>query len=108
MIEIKLEVPTIGVETLFFRPDGVADFPGILFLTDVWGVRPANIAMARRLAEKGFAVLLPNVFHRYSKMTVDGFESEDPEEQQKRLGLLFRALTSDNMVSDGTAYVDFL
>src|SRR5438445_12668918 len=64
--------------------------------------------MARRLAEKGFAVLLPNVFHSYSKMTVDGFESEDPEEQQKRLGLLFRALTSDNMVSDGTAYVDFL
>jgi carboxymethylenebutenolidase len=42
------------------RPDG--DFPGILFLTDVWGVRPANIGMAKRLAEKGFAVLLPNVF----------------------------------------------
>ena len=85
MIETKLEIPTIGVETLFFRPDGVADFPGILFLTDVWGVRPANIAMAKRLAEKGFAVLLPNVFHRYSRMTPDGFESDDPAEQQKRV-----------------------
>src|SRR5258706_5134756 len=108
MIEIKLEVPTIGVETLFLRPDGVADFPGILFLTDVWGVRPANIGMAKRLAEKGFAVLLPNIFHRYSRMTPEGFEAEDPAEQQKRLGLLFQALTAENMVSDGTAYVDFL
>ena len=26
MIETKLEIPAIGVETLFFRPDGVADF----------------------------------------------------------------------------------
>lgn len=108
MIEAKLEIPAIGVETLFLRPDGVADFPGILFLTDVWGVRPANIGMAKRLAEKGFAVLLPNLFHRYSRMTPDGFESEDAAEQQKRLGQLFQALTAENMVSDGAAYVDFL
>jgi carboxymethylenebutenolidase len=108
MIETKLEIPAIGIETVFLRPDGVADFPGVLFLTDVWGVRPANIAMAKRLAEKGFAVLLPNLFHRYSRMTPDGFESDDPGEQQKRLGLLFRALTPPNMVEDGKAYVDFL
>jgi len=108
MIETKVEVPSLGVESLFFRPDGVADFPGILFLTDIWGVRPANIGMAKRLAEKGFAVLLPNVFHRYSRMTPEGFESDDPSEQQKRLGLLFKALTVENMVSDGTAYIDFL
>src|SRR5438445_13105766 len=101
MIEIKLEVPTIGVETLFFRPDGVADFPGILFLTDVRGVPAANIAMARRLADKGFAVLLPNVVHRYSKMTVDGVEYEDHDAQQRRFGLVFRELTSDNVVEHG-------
>ena len=106
MIETKLEIPAIGVETLFFRPDG--DFPGILFLTDVWGVRPANIAMAKRLAEKGFAVLLPNVFHRYSRMTPEGLETDDPAQQQKRLGQLFKVLTPENMVSDGKAYVDFL
>ncbi|HSS12518.1 MAG TPA: dienelactone hydrolase family protein [Rhizomicrobium sp.] len=108
MIETKLEIPGLGIETVFLRPDGVADFPGVLFLTDVWGVRPANIAMARRLAEKGFAMLLPNVFHRYSRMTPDGFESDDPGEQQKRLGQLFQALTPSNMVEDGKAYVDFL
>ncbi len=108
MIETKLEIAAAGAEALFFRPDGVAEFPGVLFLTDIWGIRPANIGMARRLAEKGFAVLMPNVFHRYSRMTPDGFESEDTAEQQKRLGLLFQALTAQDMVSDGKAYVDSL
>jgi carboxymethylenebutenolidase len=108
MIETKLDISSPGAEALFFRPDGVADFPGILFLTDIWGIRPANIGMAKRLAEKGFAVLMPNAFHRYSRMTPDGFESEDTAERQKRLGLLFQALTAQQMVSDGKAYVDFL
>src|ERR1700761_1729412 len=94
MIETKLEIPTIATETLFFRPDDIGEFPGVVFLTDIWGIRPANIGVAKRLAEKGFAVLMPNVFHRYSRMTPDGFESDDAAEQQKRLGLLFQALSA--------------
>jgi len=108
MIEQKFEIPAIGVETFLYRPDGIADFPGVVFLTDIWGIRPANIGMAKRLAEKGFAVLLPNVFHRYSRVTPDGFESDDPEVQHKRMGQLFQALTPAQMESDGKAYVDFL
>ena len=69
-----MKFPAIGAEALFFRPDDIADFPGVVFLTDIWGIRPANIGVAKRLAERGFAVLMPNVFHRYSRMTPDGFE----------------------------------
>jgi carboxymethylenebutenolidase len=108
MIEEKFEIPTLGVEIFLYRPDDIADFPGVVFLTDIWGIRPANIGMAKRLAEKGFAVLLPNVFHRYSRVTPDGFESDDPQEQGKRLGQLFQSLTPEQMESDGNAYIDFL
>jgi carboxymethylenebutenolidase len=108
MIETKFEIPTIRTEAFLYRPDDIGEFPGVVLLTDVWGIRPANIGMAKRLAEKGFAVLLPNVFHRYSRVTPDGFDSDDPEEQQKRLGQLFQALTPAQMDSDGKAYVDFL
>jgi carboxymethylenebutenolidase len=108
MIETKFEIPTIRTETFLYRPDDVAEFPGVVFLTDIWGIRPATIGMAKRLAEKGFAVLLPNVFHRYSRITPDGFESDDPQEQHKRMGQLFQALTPAQMESDGNAYVDFL
>ena len=108
MIEAKVEIPAVGTEALFFRPDGVAEFPGVLFLTDIWGIRPGNIGMAKRLAEKGFAVLMPNVLHRYAGIQPDGLETDDPEENRKRLGQLFMALKPDQMAGDGNAYVDFL
>jgi carboxymethylenebutenolidase len=108
MIETKVEIPPVGAEAFLYRPDAIADFPGVVFLTDIWGIRPANIAMAKRLADKGFAVLLPNVVHRYSPIVPNGLEPEDAQEQQKLLGVLFHALTPAQMESDGAAYVDFL
>src|SRR3954467_11311826 len=108
MIETRFEIPTIATEVLLFRPDHIAEFPGIIFLTDIWGIRPANIGMAKRLADKGFAVLMPNVMHRYSRITPDGFEPEDEAEKQKALHTLFGCLTAAQMVSDGAAYTDFV
>jgi carboxymethylenebutenolidase len=108
MIETKFEIPTIATETLLLRPDGIAGFPGVVFLTDIWGIRPGNIGMARRLAEKGFAVLMPNALHRYSRIKPDGFEPEEEAEMQKVLHTLFGCLTAEQMESDGRAYIDFL
>jgi carboxymethylenebutenolidase len=108
MIENKLDIPGIGAETFLYRPDDIADFPGVVFLTDIWGVRPANIAMAKRLAEKGFAVLLPNAFHRYGRNAPHGLEPAGEEERGKVLGALFRTLTPAQMESDGVVYADFL
>jgi carboxymethylenebutenolidase len=51
---------------------------------------------------------MPNIFHRYSRMTPDGFEHGSPEEKNRALHALFAALTPRNMVDDGEAYVDFL
>jgi carboxymethylenebutenolidase len=110
MITEKLEIDREGarVEALFFRPDAVAEFPGVLFYTDIWGIRPANIGMARRLAEQGFAVLMPNVFFRRSPIRENGFEPADENEKQKMLGALMRSQTPAQMESDGAAYADFL
>jgi len=108
MIETKAEIPGIAAEALFFRPDGIADFPGIVFLTDIWGIRPANIGVAKRLAAQGFAVLMPNVFHRFARIAPDGFEHGSAEEKTKAMYALFAALTPENMASDGRSYVDFL
>jgi carboxymethylenebutenolidase len=108
MIETKVEVPGIAAEAFFFRPDDIADFPAVLFLTDIWGVRPANIGMAKRLAAEGFAVLMPNVVHRFGPNQPNGFETDDEGENKRRLGQLFASLTPDQMQSDGTVYVEFL
>jgi carboxymethylenebutenolidase len=106
MIETKFEIPTTGAETFLYRPDDIAEFPGVVFLTDIWGIRPATIGMAKRLADKGFAVLLPNVMHRYSRITPDGLQPESEEERNKALPTLFATLTPADMESDGKTYVD--
>ncbi len=108
MTETRIEIPTINTETLLLTPDGIGEFPGVVFLTDIWGIRPANIGMAQRLADKGFAVLVPNVFHRYSRIRPDGWKPEGEAEVHKALATLFGTLTAQQMVSDGKAYVDFL
>ncbi len=108
MIQEKLDIPAVGNQGLLIRPDGIGEFPGVLFLTDIWGIRPGNIGMAERLAEKGFIVLMPNVVHRYAPIQPEGLETDNAEENKKRLGALFQALTPADMVQDGKAYVDFL
>ena len=49
---------------LFTPPEGEGPWPGVLLYTDIMGVRPLFKAMAQRLADAGFAVLLPNLFYR--------------------------------------------
>jgi carboxymethylenebutenolidase len=110
MIEQKLEIPLAdgAPEAFLYKPDNVGQFPGVVFLTDVWGIRPANQGVARRLAERGFAVLMPNAFFRYSHVMPEGFELADDAGKQKVIGALFQALTPQRMASDGPAYADFL
>jgi len=45
MIQEKLEIPAIGNQALLIRPDGSGEFPGVLFLTDIWGIRPGPLMM---------------------------------------------------------------
>jgi carboxymethylenebutenolidase len=109
MIEQKLEIPlSDGAPEAFLYKPGAGRYPGVVFLTDVWGNRAANQGVARRLAERGFAVLMPNLFFRYSPIRPDGFEPQDEAAKQKAIAGLFQALSPAQMASDGAAYVDFL
>jgi len=46
-------------------PERSGSFPGVLLYSDIMGVRPVFLDMARRLAAAGFTVLLPNLFYRH-------------------------------------------
>lgn len=46
-------------------PAGDGPWPAVIFYMDAGGIRPAVIAMARRLASAGYVVLLPDLFYRY-------------------------------------------
>lgn len=46
-------------------PPGTGPWPAIILYMDAGGIRPAVIAMAGRLADAGYVVLLPDLFYRY-------------------------------------------
>jgi carboxymethylenebutenolidase len=114
MIEEEIEIHTADGTAggFFYRAEDAAGdrrAPGVIFLTDIGGIRPSKRGMASRLAAAGYAVLMPNIFYRTGKPRVidlsPGFEDEGVK---KRLGELRASLPPEAVERDASAYVDFL
>jgi len=116
---VALRSSTVDIET----PDGVADayltrpddderHPGVLFVMDAYGVRPRIEQMADRIAERGYAVLAPNVFYRAGRSPVLPFPDMSDEGARadffKSVRPLMGQLTPERLAADGGAYLDEL
>jgi len=111
MIEKEIEIRAADgtVDGIFFRPEGDRQWPGVIFLTDIGGIRPATRDMARRLAAEGYCVLMPNVFYRTARPPVFDFPRVLGEERtMKRIAELSAPLTPEAMERDASDYVEFL
>lgn len=111
MIEQKIQIPTASgtAEGVLFRPEERGYWPGVIHYTDIGGIRPSQQQMAGQIAERGFVVLMPNVFYRTSKLPLFDFPLKFGEERTtKRLAELSAPLTSEAIASDASDYVDFL
>jgi carboxymethylenebutenolidase len=105
--QVTIPTPDGAATGLLFTPEGAGPWPGIVYLTDVWGIRPASEKMARRVAAQGYAVLLPHLFWRDQPLRFDPLlhgEQRGPD----KVGPLLAALPAARMTEDGVAYVDFL
>src|SRR5947209_18084297 len=81
--DIQIEMPAGTADAVFFAPDEGAEYPGVLFLPDIGGIRDANRGMARRLAAEGYAVLLPNPFYRSGRPPLWTFPRNFAEQRTK-------------------------
>lgn len=111
MIEEKIDIhtPDGTSEGFLYLPDGTGPWPGVIYYTDIGGIRSTFEDMAKRLAAKGYAVLLPNVFYRTGKLPVFDFPLKFGDERTtKRLAELSGPLTAEAISCDASDYVDFL
>ena len=84
--------------------------PGVVHYPDIMGVRPSHRAMAKRLSEAGYTVLLLNPFYRTARGATFDFPPNfggDPRTMQ-RFGQLAGPLTPEVMERDASTYVNFL
>jgi carboxymethylenebutenolidase len=110
MMEYKTMVDAAegSAEAVIYTP-GDKPYPGLLYYTDIFGVRPAEQDKARRIAAAGYTVMMPNVFYRHGKLPLLDFEFQPGEERSmKALYTLFGALPGAAMEKDAPHYVDAL
>jgi len=111
MIETPIEIKTPGgvSDGLLYQPEAQGKWPGVIFLTDIVGIRASQQQEARQLCEAGFVVLMPNIFFRTGRPPVFA-QPFDPKTEytMKRLPELRASLPPAAMESDGSAYADFL
>ena len=69
---VTFAAPGGTMDGVFIHRAGARD-PGVVLWPDIAGLRPAKVAMGRRLAEAGYAVLVGNPYYR----SVSGVQFED-------------------------------
>jgi len=75
MIEqpIEIQTPDGVAGGLLIQPEKEGRWPGVLYMTDIFGIREASRSMAGRLSAEGYAVLMPNIFYRSAKPPIFNF-----------------------------------
>jgi carboxymethylenebutenolidase len=90
-------------------PEGEGPWPGVVMYPDAGGARQTFTEMAQRLADLGYAVLVPDVYYRdpgwapFEMATVFA----DPEERRRLFGMISK-VTPDIMAADAAAFFDYL
>ena len=62
--QIDIASPDGVKDSRLYWPEGPGPWPAVIMYTDIMGSRPVFEAMAARLSQSGFVVLLPNQFYR--------------------------------------------
>ncbi|HXY97317.1 MAG TPA: dienelactone hydrolase family protein [Steroidobacteraceae bacterium] len=106
--EVEIKTPD-GTADAYFAHPGEGKVPGVLMWPDIFGLRPAFRHMGRRLAEAGYAVLVPNPFYR-TKRAPTAPENPDFNDKPTRDALmaLMGSLSPDTSVTDARAFVGWL
>ncbi|UCJ18432.1 dienelactone hydrolase family protein [Pseudomonas sp. MM211] len=106
--QIVITTPDGRCPAHVFTPAGGQGGPAVIFYMDAGGIRPAELAMAQRLADAGYVVLLPDLYYRYG-----AYGPFDPREVFKGdfrviLGPLMATTGNAKAAADTDVYLAYL
>jgi carboxymethylenebutenolidase len=111
----SVSTPDGAADSYFSHPSsGPGPWPAVLVFMDAFGLRPQLERMADTLAERGYAVLVPNLLYRAGPAPVIPdvvARLQSPDERAAvyaELTPLMRSLTPEALERDTSAYVAFL
>ena len=110
MTKRSIDIATAGgtCKSGLFTPESGAKAAVILFM-DIFGPRPALDDMAGRLVAAGYAVLVPDLFHRFGERPAPDPKTAFADEDTKsRLFGMMRETTQAMTIADTGAFLDAL
>lgn len=110
LAEAMVMVPTLdGVADAFFVHPAKGRHPAVILWPDIGGLRETKLAMARRLAAEGFAVLAVNQYYRSARAPVlSSFAEWRTPEGRAKIGPMAARLTHDAVSRDTVGCVTWL
>ena len=109
---VDVRAPDGVADAYLTRPEAGERHPGVLLVMDAYGLRPRIEEMAVRIAERGYAVMAPNVFYRAGRAPVLPFPDLTTEDARAEffedVRPLMSQLTPERIAADGAAYLDEL
>lgn len=107
--DVEVRTPSGVCDAALVRPQSEGQWPAVILFPDAFGLRPTMRDMAKRLAQNGYTVLVPNPYYRSTKAPglPPGFDFTNAADLQK-LAALRAPLTSDAVMQDAGAYTAFL
>ena len=106
--EVEIKTADGTCDACFVHPTK-GKHAAVLMWPDIMGLRPAFRAMGRRLAQSGYAVLVPNPFYRVQRAPIvtDGKGMQDEATRNRLFGLM-GSLNADTALTDARAFIAFL
>lgn len=101
---IDIETADGIMPTFTCWPEGDGPFPAIVFYMDAPAIREELYVMARRMAEGGYFVILPDLFYRFGTIRFP-FRSPKTAIVWKEI---MRNLSNADIVSDTRALLDYM
>jgi carboxymethylenebutenolidase len=107
--DVAIRTADGSADAALFRPAGRGAWPAVLLWPDILGLRPVFREMGRRLAARGYVVLVPNPFYRTRRAPIvtGPFDFGDKVAMGKLMALK-ATLTDARIDADTSVFLHFL
>lgn len=108
-IRIGIETPDGRMDCHVLRPSGVGSWPAVILYMDALGMRTALLAIADRVSQRGYLVVVPDLYYRAGVVP-----SFDPREvfkggpERDRMMKLVAELTAVRVMRDTASILEML
>ena len=107
--DVSIPTPDGTCDASLHTPAGTGPWPAVIMFPDAGGLRPTFHEMGQRLADLGYAVLVPNVFYRLGPFEpFDMRTAFSDAGERARLMSMVSSVTKDAATRDTEAMLDFV